>query len=524
MSTPSPLQPATVRAISSAYSLSLASDLIRLRNTPYSRVVERVNVRVESCKREISVDWTLPSLEEALPGSRPDLSAANLAMAADNLDYIVVPITLIRRGQLLSYFSLSLADGSPVYLCSKDEADKHTDRVLGLAWVNFESKVRAQVTVDADRRLLSTDIFSELGRRYIQSYKLLVDKSDAELQDIFERLRKFEAINAELASLGELVSVARFFARRYLFWARIQVRPGNTIRLSYSYVTRFAAEYLMAGSGFISRASRVFDNVGRFVGQQPNRYMIPISRYSQAKSYHCEVSIPESCYIQRQAFVLKQSLGRRAKKQDKDLEEYVERHKSSISGGDESGGVFAHLYSFRMPAEVRNPVFTFIKFSERPPGLIGVIFWMSLSAALATGMFFSLWDQIIRGTSHGVDIVAVFVAVPALAAIWFGRAISDENRARIPLIGRLGVVVTALSTVYALFCVLVRRGVCTGAAEDSKEIAACPSWAETLTARNFVMYMFCVVVATSMLLLAYRLSSQIRYRKHQRVIYDKYGE
>lgn len=513
------LSAATMKNIAHAYSLRLAWNFTSLQETLYARIVERVTIGVGSCTRQVTVDWVLPTLKEALTGPLSSLSATEVDDATSRLQKIAVPIILIRKGQLLTDLSIKSEDSSPVFLCGKEVAERFTERVLTFAWTELENSLVNKIGQAATEQ--HRDLLAELGKRYVAAFRMDMTSSDRELVSIAAEIKRIAAANETMIPLRQMLQVARYFTRRHVFWVQLSAKPGDSIRLYYSFVTRFAPEYDPVDGRHTILAA--LGKLRRFLGQTPSVLAIPISRSGLAQSYHFEMDIPHDCYVRRQAFVLETNLGDRPKLQDKAMEAYCSKHGSCIAGSDEAGGSFAHMYAYDLPPEVKNQMYAHVSFSERPPGATAVVLWMLLFATFASGIYYGLWDQVTASDSRGVDVGALFVALPALAVVWFASSFREETRRRVPLISRVGIGVIALATIYSLFSILVNRSICVGKTADGSILPPCPAAVENLVTSRGMLITFVVLLAASVVMILYCTIRHVTYRRHQRRILGKYG-
>jgi hypothetical protein len=129
-------------------------------------------------------------------------------------------------------------------------------------------------------------------------------------------------------------------------------------------------------------------------------------------------------------------VGKSVEEQDNLLTKKYSECGAEISGTDEIGGPIVHLYANKLPTEVRNQMFALVRFGERPPGTIAAVLWMLIFSTLATGIYYTLWEQIIRSESQDIDFSSLFLAPPALTVVWFSRAFNDETRYRVSLLSR----------------------------------------------------------------------------------------
>lgn len=108
---------ALIKKIAKAYSTALALRLVQGEEGPFARVIEHVEIDHGECRRRLVLDWHLPTLAEALPDHEkaddPDfVKAFNEANPV-----LVVPIHVMRRGRLMTDFTVEDPKGEHLYVC-----------------------------------------------------------------------------------------------------------------------------------------------------------------------------------------------------------------------------------------------------------------------------------------------------------------------------------------------------------------------------------------------------------------------
>lgn len=510
----------TFNKVSRMYSMRLAYNFTTLKNRIYERVIERIKIESGAIRRNVFVDWTLPPLHQAAGEISQDLSADMLDEMQSRINTVTVPVIIMRKGELLTDLSIINEDGSPVHICGRGEVESYAETVLLFAWNGFEEEIQKQSDLDIDDKV-ELDSLEGLGKKYIEACKLDGAASDFALATIVESLEKLGVLDFGKMPLTKLLQIAQYFTRHRIVWAQVKSAPGQRLRLNYSFVTRFASEYSLAEDKNLLLAAA--GKIRRFLGQNPSSSLVPISRHGVSDDYHFEASAPKDCYVRRQTFITEQFVGKSAKEQDRLLADKYDKSGAKIEGMDEVGGPFVHLYANKLPVEVQYQTFALVRFGERPPGTIAAVLLMLIFSTFATGVYYILWEQVVRSDSQGIDLAALSVALPALTMVWFSRAFNDETRYRIPLLGRAFVGTVALVTMYALFTILARRGICSGKATDGKHIEPCPTWIESATSREALLAVFVLLVVATVSAIVYRVVSHVEYQKQQRAIFGKYG-
>jgi hypothetical protein len=511
--------PVTITAddVSRIYSMRMLLRFSNLHAKLFYRTIESVAIDVGSCTRSITVDWKLPTSEEALPTANP-ADRTTIATHAASLEQVALPLILTRKGQLLHDLKVVNEDATPVTMCSNAESKEQLLLVLKFLWTSYED--RLTVLVGAGWVTVNRTVLTAIGNDYVSAARLSWADGSRDLVDAIDRLKVLTSGAGSAAPVDQLLEVARYFMRRHVTWVRVAAQPGRAIRLHYQFTTRFAAEYDPSDGAKLTL--KAIGKLRRFVGQYPSNITVPISRAGQSESYHFQTTVPAECYVVRQGIVLESNLGDNSKIQESAIRAYSSSEGARLAGADEAGGSFAHLYTWKLPVKVRNQVFARVSFAERPPGTAALVLWMLLFAVFASGLYWLLWEQVTKSDSRGVDIAALFIGLPALAVVWFARAFREEVRPRVSLVSRLGIVVTALTTMYALLSIFINRSICVGVDVDNRPLPPCPPALTSFASRDGLLIAGGLLVAAALLVGAYRIWSHVRYRQQQRRILGRY--
>lgn len=502
--------------IEESYFLRLGMNLVEGKPI-YDRIIERVTLEGGYGTWEVSLDGLLPTLGEAFPSFDDKLLDAVHA----RMKTVAVPLLVLLPGQLLTGLSVTSPDDVTVRLSGHVETRRRRDQMFSFAWQLFEEGIRPHLKPEvAD----ASEDLGSLGRRHKGCRLLDPAKAVAEAKAIAGEMGRLADVTSQPVELliDQMVRFVEYLTRHRLLWAEVgKARPGDRLRLSYSYITPYAHDVSSGPVGLVRR------NLGRarsFVGQDPMTRTIPAVRVGHARSYHFETTVPPDCYVRGQSFVLSDEpldgAGGRTEKGDRteavDWKGHVAEHGATTVGVDTAGQPFVHLYARDLPQHATRPIQARITFAERPPGTTAVVLWMLLFATSASGAYWFLWEQVTRAESRGVDLAALFVALPALALIWFARALRDDVRPRLPLVSRLGMVCTGLGSVYALASVLVYRSICVDKAFDGNALGRCPWGVKGLFGSVGVATASLVLGAMLLVVASYRVIAFVTYRGHLR--------
>lgn len=377
-------------------------------------------------------------------------------------------------------------------------------------------KIRSKTRFRNDEKLILVDC----GKDFVKTAELDSVAAEEKFAEVAQRVN---GVNLEFKTDGEglrrALSVGRYFTKRYLFWVRVEARPGSYLRIEYSYRTRFAAEY---EAKKLNNLFGLVSVVKKFVGQEPSYLLIPVSRHGLTDSYHFEIQVPEDSYITHQSFALESDKGKSLKKQKENFRNYAAKEGSAVEGDDEAGGSFAHLYAHKLPSRVGEQVFASIHVRERPPGTTAIVLWLSVFSAISAAILHLLWPSITRVDLRGIDLAAIFAALPGLAAAWFSRIFQNEGRYRVPMVSRAGLMLSGIGTVYLIVAVLLQRGLC-GVGDEQSGRPPCPRWAEAVSSQNGLLIAMCLLSALALVLFVARVQMHVKYRNCQKVAVGKYG-
>ncbi|RSM84062.1 hypothetical protein DL991_00795 [Amycolatopsis sp. WAC 01375] len=144
--------------------------------------------------------------------------------------------------------------------------------------------------------------------------------------------------------------------------------------------------------------------------------------------------------------------------------------------------------------------------------------WLTLFASIFFWFYWLIWDRLVADDTKGIDVAALFVALPGLASIWFARAFKDDIRPRIPLVSRIGLLAVGMSAFYALLGVVVQRGVC-----NAELTNPCPSVLTSTFSHDVLFGVATSLTAITLWLIGRRFRFQKSYRQLQKKIIERYS-
>jgi hypothetical protein len=500
--------------LSAGYSVRLAINLVEAYDQPFKRVIEDVRIDHGECRRQLTVDWLLPGLAEALPDhERVDDPDFRKTFAELNPN-LVVPVLTLRRDCMMSDFSVLGPSGEQLYICGQDESTHQVRLVLGTLWQWVEAAANAPAV---DRELLD---------KARDDYLALPEKSSKDAQDEASSLKgRLATAGVDLADeLSERVLLfGHYVAQHHVIWVRLPRQPGDGVRLTLSYRTRFAADYTPLrganGLGNYPLWRRAIDCVRRTVGQEPYRFAVPVWMSALCRSYHFQMPAPPSMYFVSQRFTLERNLHQSAEVQQAAFRDHYQGNGAYVGGKDEAGGPVAHLYARDLPATADNKLYAYARVRERPPGSTALVMWLAALTAVFLWFFFVIWASLVESDTQGIDLASLAVALLGVAAIWFSNAFREEVKTRVPLASRIGLLLVGLSTLYSLFTILVRRVTCT---DGPEEALVCPSPMSTVFSRWVLLGFAILVSAVVVWLIFRRFRFQREHRWLQKAAIERY--
>ncbi|MFJ8910792.1 hypothetical protein [Amycolatopsis sp. NPDC102389] len=451
---------ALIKKIAKAYSTALAIRLVQGEDGPFARVIEHVEVDHGECRRKLILDWHLPTLAEALPAEKSVSDPTFVKAFNEANPVLVVPIHVMRRGRLMTDFSVEDQRGEQLYVCGRTEWAERTTWLLKVLWALVDIAPNGLGDYQRNRIALAKRQYLSLPTLGKREASVNARKSILKLREASE-----SGLLLHPGTLERIEVLGRYIAARHLSWVHLTRHPGETVRLTLSYRTRFAAEYPPAPpKGSPLRGRRLFHRTvewaRRVVGQEPFRFWVPLSMHSFCRSYHFTMPSPTGTYFKEQRFVLHNTLRQPQKDQEKALGKFCAENDAQTLGDRDAGGPVAHLYgrNLRKAATNDHLLYAYAYVRERPPGTTAAATWLCFFSAAFLWLFYGAWDPLVTSPNAGTNVTALFVALPGFASIWFSKAFQQEIRSRLPLVNRVGLLLVGLSTFYALVSTMINRG------------------------------------------------------------------
>jgi hypothetical protein len=477
------------RKLAYAYGAAYAySHFTESDTRPIKRAYEIVELRHGSVLRTITVTIRTPS-ENRFGGAIDE--------ARKIRGRFYVPLTAARRGQLLNSLKVLDESGAAVQVLHRSDSKRMIQLVLAMGWRRtFELPTEGP----PERKKLA-----KLRRRVLSIPQLPASVAPQEASAVLQQLRSDmpEGMRADIKALERLKQLIDYFAKQTIVWVVVDGVPGQTFVLSYSYEFPYSTARLTPRNklvderirlqekggpwsrlrrgvlwiGVVLRASREHPDslefLRRAMGQPPNDLVVPIGALHLAESYHFGAEVPEGNYVYKQRLIVRERNGHDTPGPAKEFrDEFADElsGEASYRGDATSGGTCAHLYTYRVKAKEDKPVYASIEFRERPPGTTGLTLTVG-RVVLGLNIFLAAsFLLLVQLGESAVDVVAIFLTVPAFATLWLGRSLNTdtESASRAPLLSRIANITFGLLSAFNALALMLAIAV--------REAAHHPGW------------------------------------------------
>ncbi|WP_143448499.1 hypothetical protein [Kineosporia sp. A_224] len=441
----------------------------RLSQHPIQRATELVEARPSSLARTVTVTFKLPRAENFFPeGSGTPL----------DLEWVVFPLTAARRGKLLNGFEATDSAGQRLQILPRTESKRLASNILEIAWDATFGDVG-----ELDQELAAR--FSSLKLQVLEVPRIRPSEAPGQCVSLLSSLDELvvDGAKADHGAMLRLQELATYFGKRTIIWARHRAHPGETVVVTYSYEATFSYTNMSpaaVGGPWEENARLLSPSKARFrrarwmwlwaralvgtlrgnessielfrtwMGQPPNRIFIPVGMLHLSESYHLRVDVPSSNYVSEQSLVVRRRSDPSGKVLSLD-EVFAEEFSKGADyrGADQSGGTYAHLYTYLLHGRRAQRVYAAIEFRERPPGSTGVALALGLSV-LGLNLFVAIgFLLLLKLATSAVDVVAILLTVPVFVTVWLGRSLASDadSYARTPILSRIALIVFGGSSV-----------------------------------------------------------------------------
>ncbi|HEV7934380.1 MAG TPA: hypothetical protein VGP70_18980 [Actinomadura sp.] len=428
-----------------------------------SRVAEAIDLDGRDIKQRVSVEFTLP--REALTSKS-----------------LYLPVLQPLKGELIDNFQLTDGKGNSLTNLSYEE----TTKLASTALMSMLMKALGQPSISTGER--QTVLMRMLTKAFGDPSTDTGKRPPLDL-DENTRLAALQLLEI-IAKRGRIQSVHVACKVDYILGQLTALKPDDRDRLrryalslsaSYPIVAVLPAE-LAVGNRVLVKYERTFipssENKGKpFKGEfrlgfglRPNQIAVPTELALSASSYHLRINGPADKYVLGQYFECR-NCGRLATRGLRGTKEAVKgcfhdsgENPQGSPNGDyhfrlrrKRGQNYVHLY-MRGYADAAHPLRGFqvrVRFKETPPGSRA----NAAVTALATTVLIGVVGHLLSRPPTSVTLTAfpaLALALPAIAASWFGFAADNAKLMGSSLLARLSLICSGVLALSALAFYLLR--------------------------------------------------------------------
>jgi hypothetical protein len=453
-------------------SIPLFIELVTSMETYRRRVVETVLLDGRTLRQATASEFALPdNVHEALKSGLPSINAGKEGAETAGPDGAVkqatvyVPVLNPRKTELVDGFALRGLDDKTLTTLSYDET-------VRLAAYCLRFLFRAYLNSSADGAGL-IDPSGGLTGKAKQAETLLLQviakRGVVKRNEVTENIAKaLEYVNLTAPASdpangfgNDKDRLARFTTHLGITYPIVAVLQGDLpqrFRISY--------ERTLIPKPFIPRKSKddgkyVKERARLILGLRPYQIAIPTANAFSTQSYHLIVQGPDGQYLMEQ--FLRCSQCRTLVLPGWTFNKDAHPGECTHSDSDHSqahyfrlrrkrGQNYAHVYMRGFASSRLKDIELLTRFGEIPPGTLGSGLLTSLLATLVIAVIGHLtWmGPGAAGTPAELPtgVPALMLALPAVAASWFGLKSSDDSLLRCALASRISLIVTGVLSIW----------------------------------------------------------------------------
>lgn len=366
---------------------------------------------------------------------------------------LYLPVISLPKGALLDNFRLTDGSESTVTNLSNRET-------LELAKTALEVLVADACHPDVSRRSSSVQAAQE---ELLDWISVRGPATERDVEPVIERALQTLGCSMDEEEGRRLYAFVKKLAVSYPVVAVVSRESvvANRILLKYERTMLLSSQPKAPGS------TNRFGMLRLSLGMRPREVIIPVDLPITAGSYHLRINGPQDSYVYLQDLRCRHC-GRRLKiKWHGSLQPDGNgcfHSSSAIPNADwhfrvarRRGQRFSHAYmrGYGNPSMPLRGLQMCVRYKEVPPGACGT----AAVTALATWMVVSIVGYLLssNGTGAGSDIAALLLALPAVAASWFGlRSDSAGNIMGPSLLARLSLIWSGLNSLTAVCAYLLQ--------------------------------------------------------------------
>ncbi|SCG39529.1 hypothetical protein [Micromonospora inositola] len=397
-----------------------------------SRLTETIDLDERAVVQQVSISFSLPHAEN---GGR----------------VLYVPVVQPRKGELVDNFHLRNARGDSLPTMSYEESIRLASAGLRLL---IEMSGSEQVP-PAHRTLGEAERAAELALLQIVATRGPMNSQvvDRKMDIILEKI-KFRDDESRLRVRKYVAALSS----SYPIVAVVPAAEATSGRLLLKYERTFVPSSLTRGWRGLLRLS---------LGLKPDQVAVPVELALTAESYHLRVNAPSNKYVLKQFLQCRHCRTLATRKwrgmqprgmKDEDDKQGLCAHKVGPAVEVDHhfrvrrrrGQNFVHVYmrGYAKASPKMRDLQVLARFKEVPPGARG----RATVTALATTLLIAVAGNLV-GTAHGAQVgglPALMLALPAVAAGWFGMASDKDALVGGSLLARLSLIVSGAVSVAAV--------------------------------------------------------------------------
>jgi hypothetical protein len=394
-----------------------------VNDPPRLRFLQEILTRPTNYIERVFVDAEIQNqcllFSVALTINVPDDTSGRNTSRNDSRPFIV-PVTWVPKGSLLNNLSVEDGAGNTLPLVSQVEVKAILSLVIeslfriaylngappsGVTWVNL---------IDLRK---SAWMFKPVDEGEINA-ALSIMKSFARNAGSF-RAQAHE----------DLAQLCLLLAANHVLIA--EVKTGSRVTINYKKNSALQPKTPKSNWGKIRARTRLL------LGVRPYRFDIPLDLPHWSHSYHFRMNAEPGQYVSEQYLIY-------ADEEPPIMSSQIKTLPGStpyIKIGEPSGLPYTHLNlrNFAMAEPFKNIV-TVVKFSETPPGILGLATVAALAVTVLLGFFAAIHP--IKGWS--TELPTFILALVIIGASWLGISSDKESLIRAQLAARFGLLLLAL--------------------------------------------------------------------------------
>jgi hypothetical protein len=390
-----------------------------------SRVAETIDLEGRGIHQRVSVEFVLP---------------------VDDIDskHFFLPVLTPIKGDLVDNFRLFDGNGGSLTNLSYQESMELAAvglRVLLTAATKKQYREWSTRTLSAE--LIMLELIARRGPSDIKAVKATIKHALKLLERKASRDAK-ELITTYLVSLSVSYPIVAVVPKNLVVLNRVLLRYEQTI-IPSSQTAGLSGKFRIG------------------IGVRPSQVTIPVDLAMTAASYHLRINGPPEKYVAEQILRCTDCRTRLRRPASNNEQDSCLHARGNGDPGDSHfhlrgrfGQSFAHLYmrGYASQAYKGLRLEILVRFNETPPG--------SRAAAAATAVTAAIFIWVIGHlTSHSdvisnSDLPAILLALPAVAASWFGLAAGSEALVGSSLHARLSFIFSGVLSVASVVIYLLQ--------------------------------------------------------------------